>query len=122
MLLRGILQAVWSLSRRRRRRVSGEWNPRAAAPALVRGGERCVACFLCAAACPTQCIELEAGPDPEGLRERVPQHFSIDIGRCFRCGLCTQACPQAALEMVEVSRAVYTSRSAQRGELVSRAN
>ena len=88
----------------------------------MRGGERCVACFLCAAACPTQCIELAAGPDIEGLRERVPLHFSIDIGRCIRCGLCAQACPQAALEMTEVIGTVYTARSAQRGELVSRAN
>ena len=122
LLLRGILRAVWSLSRRRWHRVSGEWNPRDTAPALVRGGERCVACFLCAAACPTQCIELAAGPDPEGLRERVPLRFSIDIGRCFRCGLCAQVCPQAALEMADVSRTVYTSRSAQKGELVSQAN
>ena len=32
------------------------------------GNERCVACYLCAAACPVDCISLQATEDSEGRR------------------------------------------------------
>ena len=32
------------------------------------GGERCVACYLCAVACPVDCIALQATEDPDGAK------------------------------------------------------
>ena len=32
------------------------------------GGERCVACYLCAVACPVDCIALQATEDSNGRR------------------------------------------------------
>src|SRR5437773_212354 len=37
-------------------------------PRDVNGMEKCVACFLCAAACPSNCICVEAGENPETVR------------------------------------------------------
>src|SRR5437879_6545521 len=41
------------------------------------GLEKCVGCFLCAAACPAQCIYIEAADNPEAQRicaaERYPR-------------------------------------------------
>jgi NADH-quinone oxidoreductase subunit I len=122
LLFKGALRALWSFSRRPYYKPLGGWNSRALMPSLVRDGERCDVCFLCAATCPTQCIELQAGLDKQGQRERVPRQFSIDMGRCVNCGLCAQACPVAALEMVDATSAVSGSRSALRWELVPSTN
>ena len=35
------------------------------------GREKCVACFLCAAACPSECIYIEAADDPRPAEERI---------------------------------------------------
>src|SRR5438093_2885633 len=35
------------------------------------GREKCVACFLCAAACPSECIYIEAADDPRPEEERI---------------------------------------------------
>jgi NADH-quinone oxidoreductase subunit I len=72
------------------------------------GGERCVACYLCAAACPVDCISLQAAEDENG--RRYPQFFRINFSRCIYCGFCEDACPTYAIqltpdfEMAEYSR------------------
>jgi NADH-quinone oxidoreductase subunit I len=72
------------------------------------GGERCVACYLCAAACPVDCISLQAAEDEDG--RRYPQFFRINFSRCIYCGFCEDACPTYAIqltpdfEMAEYSR------------------
>ena len=54
------------------------------------GLEKCVACFLCAAACPAQCIYIEAAENTEELRisggERYAKVYNIDYNRCIFCG------------------------------------
>src|SRR5207244_8194073 len=35
------------------------------------GKEKCVACYLCAAACPSDCIYIEAETDPRPYAERI---------------------------------------------------
>ena len=35
------------------------------------GKEKCVACYLCAAACPSDCIYIEAETDPRPYEERI---------------------------------------------------
>ena len=69
------------------------------------GGERCVACYLCAVACPVDCIALQATEDEHG--RRYPEFFRINFSRCIFCGLCEDACPTYAIQLTpdfEMSR------------------
>jgi NADH-quinone oxidoreductase subunit I len=61
------------------------------------GGERCVACYLCAAACPVDCISLQAAEDEYG--RRYPEFFRINFSRCIFCGYCEEACPTYAIQL-----------------------
>jgi len=61
------------------------------------GGERCVACHLCAAACPVDCIVLQAAQDEHG--RRYPEFFRINFSRCILCGFCEEACPTLAIQL-----------------------
>jgi NADH-quinone oxidoreductase subunit I len=59
--------------------------------------ERCVACYLCAAACPVDCIALQATEDERG--RRYPEFFRINFSRCIFCGFCEEACPTYAIQL-----------------------
>ncbi len=61
------------------------------------GGERCVACYLCAAVCPVECIALQATEDENG--RRYPEFFRINFSRCIFCGFCEDACPTYAIQL-----------------------
>ncbi len=61
------------------------------------GEERCVACYLCAAACPVDCISLQATEDEDG--RRYPEFFRINFSRCIFCGYCEEACPTYAIQL-----------------------
>jgi NADH-quinone oxidoreductase subunit I len=61
------------------------------------GGERCVACYLCAVACPVDCIALQATQDESG--RRYPEFFRINFSRCIFCGMCEEACPTYAIQL-----------------------
>lgn len=61
------------------------------------GQERCVACYLCSAACPVDCIALQATEDQHG--RRYPEFFRINFSRCIFCGLCEEACPTYAIQL-----------------------
>ncbi|MEO7163378.1 MAG: NADH-quinone oxidoreductase subunit NuoI [Bdellovibrionia bacterium] len=61
------------------------------------GEERCVACYLCAAACPVDCIALQATEDEKG--RRYPDFFRINFSRCIFCGYCEEACPTNAIQL-----------------------
>jgi NADH-quinone oxidoreductase subunit I len=61
------------------------------------GGERCVACYLCAVACPVDCISLQATQDESG--RRYPAFFRINFSRCIFCGFCEEACPTLAIQL-----------------------
>jgi len=69
------------------------------------GKPRCVACYLCAAVCPAQCIYIEAGEYPaddtreNAVIEKYPVKFVIDELRCIVCGFCVEACPKDAIRM-----------------------
>lgn len=67
------------------------------------GRIRCVACEMCAAACPSHCIHIVPGPSPwEEGKERYPVRFDIDLLRCIFCGFCEEACPEKAIELTEI--------------------
>lgn len=61
------------------------------------GEERCVACYLCAAACPVDCIALQATEDE--YERRYPEFFRINFSRCIFCGYCEEACPTDAIQL-----------------------
>ena len=68
---------------------------------------KCIACDLCAKACPVDCIYIDkTGPrkidkatgkvDPAG-GELV--RFAIDYSKCLFCALCTEPCPTLCIHM-----------------------
>jgi NADH-quinone oxidoreductase subunit I len=65
------------------------------------GLEKCVGCFLCAAACPSRCIYIEAAENTADQRisagERYASVYNIDYSRCIFCGYCVEACPTDAI-------------------------
>ena len=63
------------------------------------GQERCVACNLCAAACPVDCIALQSAEDSDG--RRYPEFFRINFSRCIFCGYCEEACPTYAIQLTQ---------------------
>jgi len=59
----------------------------------------CVACFMCATACPSNCIFIEATQREDGYDEKMPKSFFIDTLECVFCGYCVEACPCDAIRM-----------------------
>jgi NADH-quinone oxidoreductase subunit I len=78
----------------------------------AKGETTCVACGLCVAVCPSNCIYLEIGEREDG--NRYPIRYEIDGLRCIFCGYCQEACPVNAIrlgpgyEYVKYSRADFT--------------
>ena len=67
----------------------------------TEGRTKCVACYMCATACPAHCIDIVAAPAPADWvgREKYPETFVIDELRCIYCGMCEEACPVDAIEL-----------------------
>ena len=61
------------------------------------GGERCVACYLCSAACPVDCISMQSAEKEDG--RRYAAWFRINFSRCIFCGICAEAWPTMAIQM-----------------------
>lgn len=66
------------------------------------GRVKCVACFLCATACPAHCIDIVAEESPWDDREKYPKSFVLDELRCIYCGMCEEACPVDAIELTSL--------------------
>lgn len=89
-----------------------EERPKIGNPLIYRGVHRlnkdaegrvkCVACFLCATACPAHCIDIIGAPSPWPDREKYPESFVIDELRCIFCGMCEEACPVDAIELTSL--------------------
>ena len=80
-----------------RPRLPARWRGRIILSRDPDGKERCVACYLCAAACPVDCISLQATEDEHG--RRYPEFFRINFSRCIFCGYCEEACPTYAIQL-----------------------
>ncbi len=74
------------------------------------GRVKCVACFLCATACPAHCIDIIGIESPWDDREKYPQSFVIDELRCIYCGMCEEACPVDAIELTSLYNLTGRSR------------
>lgn len=59
--------------------------------------ERCIACGICARACPNGSILMQTAKDEEN--KKVLTEFQVDLGKCIFCGLCAESCPKGALKM-----------------------
>jgi len=64
----------------------------------AEGNLKCVACELCARACPVECIEIQSHRE-EGKKIKVLDVYNLDATWCMYCGLCVEACPFDALAM-----------------------
>lgn len=77
--------------------IPPRWRGRIILSRDPKGGERCVGCYLCAVACPVDCIALQATEDEHG--RRYPEWFRINFSRCIFCGFCEEACPTYAIQL-----------------------
>lgn len=75
-----------------------------------KGRVKCVACFLCATACPAHCIDILAAESPWTDRDKYPESFTIDELRCIYCGMCEEACPVDAIELTSLYNLTGRSR------------
>lgn len=82
-------------------RFQGRYRGRHVLERDENGLEKCVACFLCAAACPSNCIYIEAAENTGPVRisggDRYARVYNIDYSRCIFCGFCVEACPTDAI-------------------------
>jgi NADH-quinone oxidoreductase subunit I len=75
------------------------------------GRVKCVACYMCATACPANCIHIVGEQAPWTDREKYPVKFDIDELRCIYCGMCEEACPVDAIELTYEYDMVGLTRS-----------
>ncbi len=66
--------------------------------------EKCIMCFICARACPVDCIYIEGSRDGDvsgshkGDKAWLTK-FTIDYGKCIFCNLCCEPCPKDCIHM-----------------------
>ncbi len=70
------------------------------------GSTLCIACDLCALACPVDCIEVgsirrEVRDGEKVNKKKVLTTFIFDTSRCMFCNLCSEACPTDCLELTQ---------------------
>jgi NADH-quinone oxidoreductase subunit I len=79
------------------------------------GLEKCIGCALCAAACPSDAIFVEAAENTDEERyspgERYASTYEINMLRCIFCGFCEDACPTEAIVLEHDYELAYSDRA-----------
>lgn len=79
------------------------------------GLEKCIGCALCAAACPSDAIFVEAAENSDEQRyspgERYSSTYEINMLRCIYCGFCEDACPTEAIILGKEYELSFTDRT-----------
>ena len=83
--------------------------------------ERCIACKLCAIACPIDIIYIDVHDETfevEGKKKKVKvlDRYDIDVKRCMFCALCEEACPTKP-KSIWLTTKTYELASYDRNEL-----
>jgi NADH-quinone oxidoreductase subunit I len=67
--------------------------------------EKCIACDMCAKACPVDCIYIDKSA-PRKVDKKTGTvvggdllRYAIDYQKCMFCGLCTEPCPTDCIHM-----------------------
>ncbi len=67
--------------------------------------EKCIACDMCAKACPVDCIYIDKSA-PRKIDKKTGTatggdllRYAIDYQKCMFCGLCTEPCPTDCIHM-----------------------
>ena len=74
------------------------WTP----PQRFRGRvalrpKKCIACQMCARACPNYCLKVNFTLDENKKRKLISFIYNMDT--CLFCGLCVEPCPTTAIIM-----------------------
>ncbi len=64
------------------------------------GETLCIACNVCALACPEKLIKVNSERDPATGRKKLTT-YTVDLSRCMFCGLCEDACSTDAIELTQ---------------------
>ena len=57
--------------------------------------DKCIACNICADACPNGVIKVEYFKDQKG--KKVLDNYRMNLGYCMFCGICVKSCPKDAI-------------------------
>ncbi|MCA1580720.1 MAG: NADH-quinone oxidoreductase subunit I [Acidobacteria bacterium] len=94
----------------KKRDYSGRFRGKHILKTREDGTLKCVACYMCAQACPADCITIVAGEHPQISYEKYPVVFDIDMLRCVYCGFCVDACPKDAIWMTRNYELAFFNR------------
>jgi NADH-quinone oxidoreductase subunit I len=61
----------------------------------AEGKMKCVGCGLCAAMCPSRCINIYTTEGPD--HNKVVDRYEIEVLKCVFCAFCVEACPYGAI-------------------------